>query len=290
MIKYNVDTFIEISRNPIKLSQKIIDIINELAKLVGAPSYIKTPNFKIHNRHNRKSKTDWALIRNFKATKMEKKEGIEKDMNIIREFLNKLTEKTYDENLKKIIDKVTILEKKDLIIISKNIFEIASSNKFYSMIYAKLYKDLIEILEEMEDLCIKNFDSFMILFENIQYIDSEEDYDKFCEINEQNEKRKAMSQFFINLVKNNVIKNEKMIELIISLQEKMFENLMNANKKREAEEIAENLYILLYKNKYLFEEQKQIFENIERVPDLNKKVYPGLTNKIIFKHLDIMES
>ena len=158
------------------------------------------------------------------------------------------------------------------------------------MIYAKLYKDLIEIFEEMEDLCINNFDSFMILFENIQYIDSEEDYDKFCEINEQNEKRKAMSQFFINLVKNNVIKNEKMIELIISLQEKMFENLMNTNKKREAEEIAENLYILLYKNKYLFEEQKQIFENIERIPDLNKKVYPGLTNKIIFKHLDIMES
>jgi len=291
---YDIDIFRQVSNNlsSIKIPQKTIEIINNLAHLVGAPSYVKTPNFKPRG-YRPKNKTDWALIRNFKVTTIEKKiEGVEKDMDILREFLNKLTEKTYDSNLKKIINKINILEKKNLIIISKYIFDIASSNKFYSTIYAKLYKDLIEKFDEMRDLCIKNFNSFMVLFENIEYIDSEKDYDKFCKINEQNEKRRAMCQFFINLVKNKVIKDEKMTQLIILLQKKMFKTLTEENKKKEAEEIAENLYILLYKNSSLFgggEYWTEILNNVQKIPKLKTNDYPSLSNKIKFKHLDIIE-
>jgi len=291
---YDIDIFRQVSNNlsSIKIPQKTIEIINNLAHLVGAPSYVKTPNFKPRG-YRPKNKTDWALIRNFKVTTIEKKiEGVEKDMDILREFLNKLTEKTYDSNLKKIINKINILEKKNLIIISKYIFDIASSNKFYSTIYAKLYKDLIEKFDEMRDLCIKNFNSFMVLFENIEYIDSEKDYDKFCKINEQNEKRRAMCQFFINLVKNKVIKDEKMTQLIILLQKKMFKTLIEENKKKEAEEIAENLYILLYKNSSLFgggEYWTEILNNVQKIPKLKTNDYPSLSNKIKFKHLDIIE-
>ena len=294
MIMYDIDIFRQVSNNlsSIKIPQKTIEIINNLAHLVGAPSYVKTPNFKPRG-YRPKNKTDWALIRNFKVTTIEKKiEGVEKDMDILREFLNKLTEKTYDSNLKKIINKINILEKKNLIIISKYIFDIASSNKFYSTIYAKLYKDLIEKFDEMRDLCIKNFNSFMVLFENIEYIDSEKDYDKFCKINEQNEKRRAMCQFFINLVKNKVIKDEKMTQLIILLQKKMFKTLTEENKKKEAEEMAENLYILLYKNSSLFgggEYWTEILNNVQKIPKLKTNDYPSLSNKIKFKHLDIIE-
>ena len=121
MIRYGLDFFEQCERSKMdyNVSQEVIDIINNLAQLVGAPSYVKTPNFKEKNHsRNKKHKTDWALIRNFKVTKIEKKiEGIEHDMNVLREFLNKMTDKTYEENLREIILKVKTFDKKNLIII-----------------------------------------------------------------------------------------------------------------------------------------------------------------------------
>ena len=97
MIRYGLDFFEQYERSKMdyNVSQEVIDIINNLAQLVGAPSYVKTPNFKEKNHsRNKKHKTDWALIRNFKVTKIEKKiEGIEHDMNVLREFLNKTVQK-----------------------------------------------------------------------------------------------------------------------------------------------------------------------------------------------------
>ena len=94
MLKYNLSTFKEIEENmnSMQLSQETIDIITKLAKLVGAPTYVKTPNFKTKNYKNKRQKTDWGMIRNFKVTVIEKKiEGIEAEMDILREFLNKLS-------------------------------------------------------------------------------------------------------------------------------------------------------------------------------------------------------
>ena len=294
MTLYYLDDFKAISEqiNEISLSQEVVDMINNLAQLVGAPTYVKTPNFKQNGNRSKKKSSDWGLLRNFKATIIEHKiEGIEKDMNVLREFLNKLTDKTYDENLKSIKEKINILEKDNLKDICKYIFEMASSNKFYSGIYAKLYKDLIKDFAIMKELCIKNFDSFLILFENIEYIDPDKDYDKFCDINEKNEKRRAMSQFFINLVKNKIINTERMTNLVLSLQEKLFENLKNKDKIKISEEIVENLYILL--NNKLLEDDKnwtKIFKQIKQVINFEKTKLPGLTNKIKFKHMDLLET
>ena len=72
MIRYNLEIFKKFETYEEKLPDKIVDIINNLAQLVGAPSYVKTPNFKEKQR-NKRMKTDWALIRNFKVTKIEKK-------------------------------------------------------------------------------------------------------------------------------------------------------------------------------------------------------------------------
>ena len=94
---YELKTFIEIENkiNDGDLPAATLEMINKLAKLVGAPTYVKTPNFKAKTYKQRKGKTDWGLIRNFKITKIEKKiEGIEHIMNTIREFLNKITHET----------------------------------------------------------------------------------------------------------------------------------------------------------------------------------------------------
>ena len=64
-----------------------------------------------------------------------------------------------------------------------------------------------------------------IIFKEIIYIDPDEDYDGFCDMNEKNEKRRAMSQFFVNLMKNEVIDNKEIIKIILALHEQIFEFL-----------------------------------------------------------------
>ena len=296
MIRYGLDFFEQYERSKMdyNVSQEVIDIINNLAQLVGAPSYVKTPNFKEKNHsRNKKHKTDWALIRNFKVTKIEKKiEGIEHDMNVLREFLNKMTDKTYEENLKEIILKIKTFDKKNLIIICKYIFEMASSNKFYSEMYANLYKTLMGEFEEMGEECLTQLEKFLKTFKEIKYIDPDNDYDGFCDMNEENEKRRAMSQFFINLMKKDVVDSKEIIKIILALHEHIFEYLKEENNKNIAEEFVENIFIMLHNNKQFFKNNEnwgKIENNIEIITSAKKSDFPSLTNKIIFRYLDIAE-
>ena len=298
MIRYNLDFFQQYERTKAdhNVSQVVIDTINNLAQLVGAPSYVKTPNFKEKNHsRNKKNKTDWALIRNFKVTKIEKKiEGIEHDMNVLREFLNKMTNKTYEENVKEIILKVKTFEndKKNLTIICKYIFEMASSNKFYSVMYASLYKTLIDEFKEMKEECFNQLEKFLKTFEEITYIDPDNDYDGFCDMNENNERRRALSQFFINLMKEEVIDNKEIIKIILALHKQIFEYLKEGNNKNRVEEFVENISIMLSSNKSFFENNKsweKIEKDINIITSAKKNDFPSLTNKIIFRYLDIAE-
>ena len=156
-----------------ELDTETIAKINKLAKRVGAPSYQKTPVFKRNNHYysNKKKKEisneDWEAIRNFKNTILHKnKDGLDAKMDKIRSYLNKLTMKEYDE-----ISECIILLIKDIIKeennnalekVGKSIFEIGCLNKFWSTLYARLYKDLINNFAIMKDICVRNFTSFKI--------------------------------------------------------------------------------------------------------------------------------
>ena len=80
------------------LSDKTIEIINNLAQHVGAPEYQRTPIFKKEDKFKRRPNTqsttieDWEAMRNFKPTVLAKsEEDIDKEINEIRILLNKIT-------------------------------------------------------------------------------------------------------------------------------------------------------------------------------------------------------
>ena len=148
-----------------ELDPDIIQIINDLAKKVGAPNYNKTPVFKKRNRNinkNNYNNKDWENIRNFKKTNLDKNEdGFEVTLDQIRINLNKLTDSNFQEiynNINKIMKKVVKEEKesdKYLKEISKSIFDIGSLNHFWSNLYAKLYKFLIIDYDFMKEYVLK---------------------------------------------------------------------------------------------------------------------------------------
>ena len=144
----------------------------------------------------------------------------------------------------------------------------------------------------MEEECFAQLEKFLKTFQNIIYIDPDDDYDGFCDMNENNEKRRSMSQFFINLMKKKVIDNKEIIKIILALHEQSFNYLKEEKNKNIVEEFVENIFIMLYGNKSFFENNEnweKIEKDIEIIKSAKKSDFPSLTNKIIFRYLDIAE-
>jgi len=284
-----------------ELDQNSINMINKLATLVGAPSYQRTPIFKNkgHNKHEgrrrhveRKVTTaDWEEMRNFKATNLKNnKEGIDKKIDDLRTLLNKITSSNYKDIHSKIIILLTKIieedpEEDELVKVGESIFNIGSSNKFWSKLYAQLYKDLLTSFPVMKPICNKNFVSFLGLFENIRYVSAEEDYDEFCAVNKENSKRRSISSFFVQLMKNDVIAPDKILNVIVVLKLKFMEYIMIEGKKNEVDEIGENLVIMIREG--TFSNREEIKEFVTSVASMKSKNYKSLTSKTVFKFMDL---
>ena len=294
-----------------ELSQDVLNMIQCLADKVGAPEYVKTPQFsrrerpnysnKKRNRNQEIADEDWEAIRVFQTTQIKKKEGLEASLDSIRKHLNKITDKTYDSLSNKIFEELSIIlaanePTKEILLelnkIGESIFNIASSNLFYSELYARLYSDLMKKHDFMKSLFEENFIKFADVFKTIEYCNPDTDYDKFCEINKTNEKRRALSAFYINLMKLDVVSNNSIIEIIQNLQSYMMKLINVENNKPIVDELSEVLYILVTKGVNTLKQQEEwdnILDNIKLVSSMKVSDRPSLTNKSIFKHMDILD-
>jgi hypothetical protein len=298
------------------LSSEVIQSINRLATLVGAPSYQRTPIFKNknnnnnnnnHRRERRRQKVvitadDWKEMRNFKTTTTigtKSNDGIEKQLDDLRTLFNKMTSKNYDDKqeqiktlLREIID--TNPPESDLMKIGKSIFDIGSMNKFWSELYAKSYRGLIDVFPLMNSICQKNVDCFLDLFNTIRHVEAEEDYDEFCAVNKENNKRRALSSFFVNLMKQTVISTDKVINLIDILMNKFHDYINKENKKNEVDEIVENLVVMISEGFKFIEvnnEEKaiEIKHFVSGAASMKSSTYPSLSSKTVFKFMDLDE-
>jgi hypothetical protein len=298
----------------------VMEKISNLAMQVGSPDYVKTPIFKKKDnpmkvepektfteipkkrKNNKASEVfnddDWNSVRSFQTTKIEVKTGNEADIDSIRSYINKMTDKNYIDMTNKIVEIIEKLadvnSETELIGIGTNIFEIASSNRYYSKIYAELYSNLSSKFDFIKSKYQENFNKFTELFDNIEYIDPNENYDRFCEINKINEKRKSLATFYMNLMYNGIISKEEIIKITRNLIEKLYNFISIENKKNEVEELTENISILykkeLYENKdYELIDGFTINEIIEKIANSKVKDYKSLTNKSLFKFMDLIE-
>ena len=181
-----------------------------------------------------------------------------------------------------------------MLAVSTSIFDIASNNRFYSKLYADLYTELIHKYEIMNTIFESNLSKFLELFQKIEYVDSSKDYNRFCEINKDNEKRKALSAFFVNLTHTGIISQDKLFELTGDLLNQLIILIEQTDKKNEVDEISENIGILY--NKKLFNkctvqiQEMTILQIITKLSKSKVKTFPSLTNKSIFKFMDILEA
>jgi len=270
--------------------------ISELTKHVGSPSYIKTPIFK--KKTIDKPQENWGAVRNtFQATKIEQKQGLELQIDLIRSHLNKISDKNYIDYRNKIIDifdelVVNNISSENMMRICSSLFEIASNNRFYSKLYADLYSDLINKYDEMNVIFENSLGSFMCLFDKIEYVDPVVDYDAFCKNNKDNERRRSLSAFFVNLMYNKIISKDKLVSLLVILLTQVYTFIKLENKKNEVDELTENI-ALLFKKEFIDTdiqiEGMSLIQSMEHLAKSKSKTYASLSNKSIFKYMDILE-
>ena len=303
------------------LSDDIIQKINELAAQVGSPTYIKTPVFQKKDRsaesalpissntkrrrdgannkyNNHGASTDGEKL--FNATKLVHKTGLDGDIDLIRSYLNKITDRTFADmktNIIGLLDKLieeNSISPDDVMRISSYLFEFASTNRYFSKLYADLYTELVNKYECMKQTLDDSFHSFLELFINIEYVDPDVNYDEFCRINKVNEKRKALSAFFINLSANNLLSHDKLVDLTHKMILRVIEYIPMSDKKAHVDEYTENIAILFNKGEYAkvtdkMIDGKTIVEIIQMLATSKPKTYPGLSSKCIFKYMDLVD-
>jgi len=315
-----------------ELDVTVKNIIQALSDQVGAPEYIRTPQFqkndrnydpvrgkeKSYNRHNIISNNNppidnWNSLRQFKTTKILKREGVDGAIDTIRKYLNKISEKNYEnqrsnifEELRKLIDNHckddatdndldVCIVKDEFVKVGSAIFSIASGNMFYSEIYARLYKELMEEFPSMNTIFKDNLIMFRAIFETIEYCSSDEDYDKFCDNNKKNEKRRATAMFYVNLMKLGVVSCDEITSIINDIQKYQMSKIIEMDNKYIVDELSEVIYILIVNSANTFKCENSTDDwvsIVDRVNDLaSMKVQdnPSITSKTIFKNMDTLD-
>lgn len=310
---YRIEDFQQISFNGFdyQLPPSVVNTVNhllgELAVFIAAESTETTPTFTTNAvthskyrrptgsniRNNKPKEASWINRSTFKATQIEKKEGNEKTMNDIRVCLNKISNKNYDVQRDAIIEHIrTIVDENSSTVelqkISSSIFDIASTNKFYSDLYADLYKELIAVFSCFQESIDRLIERYMTGMLSIQYVNPDTNYDKFCDNNKANDQRKALAVFIMNLVKKEVFGSVVAIDIIVRLQGMVMEYISTEDKTNEVDEITENLFLLITNGK-IDDTWANIVDTTKRMSMLKAKEYKSLSSRAVFKYMDIMD-
>ena len=303
LIKYTYSDIDQIINNgfQLELPENTIHYISLISEQVGDPTYVKTPIF--HKKNKKKDKSDKANDLPI-GTTIEFKSSIFKnesseDEIILREIkssINKITSKNYDrvkELIIENIEKVINLNSDNLKDTCKYIFEYATTSRCNGKIYARLYIELMEKYDVFKEEFNGNFDSYIQLFDKIESTTQGENYELFCKLNSINEKRKAFSEFISNLVLLEAVNIKNIEEIILKLQSELIYSVDWNNETPKCEEICENLLIFITNlcNKLKdLESWDKIVSNINEVKNLKVNDVISMSNKIKFKHMDMLDA
>lgn len=243
---------------------------------------------------------NWNTGKTIKITPKLVNEESDKIINEIRTALNKLSPKNIESQRDVIIQNIkSVLETdaESVEKIAKLIFDIASSNKFMSELYAQLYKDLTEVFDMFKSRLENLFETYKTSLNDIIYINPNDDYNGYCKYTKTNDARKALTAFIVNLMKHGVLEAELVFDMTKHMIDTVFRCAAEENRTNEVEEITENLFILMSQSDAELNHYEiwtdEIIPKINELSKLRKTEgakYPSMTNRATFKYMDILDN
>lgn len=292
MIRYTNSEVSKIRKSNIKyqVSENVLNTIKSIVKEVGSPTYIKTPSFS-----NKKRKHKHDTFTGISLHKMP-----EKTYPILQEIqglLNKFSEKTFDKLKDQLI---ALLEKskstdEDITFadVTGKIYEVVSIQSYNVVLYGKLYSILVELYPEFKELCCVEYNKYMEKFQSIKAVNADTDYEGFCKANKFNDQIRSLSMFYVELLKHDILQVFDIAKLISSLQSNLIDvGQYDTPDENPCIEYSENIFILVtgcYNKLKSYESWDTIQSNILKVRQTDKKLHKNISNKVIFKHMDILD-
>lgn len=320
-MKYTLQQIKDISFSGFEfiIPEDTVELINNLCKKVGSNGLksnvfsksvppislnqvapIRNNNVNKKRRGNKGMETsndEWESILTFQATKIEQKSGIDADIDQLRLLLNKLTDKTFLDIKDKINEKIDKIFSDDIsgentTKIGNMLYDLSSSNKFYSKIYAGLFAELVSNNDWLQSIFYDKYETLFDQYNTVRYVDPDTNYDMFCDINKENEKRRAVTAFYKNLAINGLIAKDGITSLLIKLLQLVLTLIDTPNKKNEVDELTENIAILfdndVIDESYIVNEDT-ILCTITKLAKSKTSDYKSLSNKAIFKFMDLVD-
>ena len=220
--------------------------------------------------------------------------NIQNDIENIRKICNKLSNEKYNKLKDELFCLYTIIintyKIEDLEYINQQFFYILSSSLFYSNLYSQLFKDFCEKYKNFDKLLMNNYESFLNSLDNIM-ISKNCTFDEINKTNKHNDKIKSLILFYINNYNNDLLDENIIINFIKKTQDLLNNYLMNNINSQLCEEYTNILYIVLsnsYKKVVKNKMYKNIYQNIEKIGSNNFNNDVRISNKILFKHKDMI--
>jgi len=285
------------------LPQMNLDNINALHTHMGVhnlPVKAKPVDNPLR-RQKQENMENWKKREEFKATVIAKKEGYDNLFGELKKFLNKLTTANYDTQVESVIETVKSIIALDdddekirigLMQTAEVILQVACSNKYYSTMYAKLFMRLVDIhaqfLEEKGRIC----DKFLTALQEIEIVDPNVDYDRFCIVNKKNDERRSMMLFVINLYKTGGCSIDELSSIVIKIDEMIHSHVSASSFIEYTNELTEIMNIFVTNMVSEIKSNKEWVFVKDRIVDYSKyktKDYPGMSSRTIFKYMDMVD-
>lgn len=292
MQSYNLEYYNTVSVNNMTLSENVLKSIQTLTNIFGE-------SIPVVSKSTIPQPDSWKRIEQFKATQIEKPEGVDNYTSNIRTCLNKLSVKTYDTHKSNIIDNInnilnsnesTEVIQQHITVVVNSLFDIVSNNKFYSSMYADLYSEFCSKYDFFNEITNTIPVKYMTSVSSIISVNQNENYDKFCEVNKENDKRKSLITFIINLTKNNTLTPEIIYKIYVELDNKITSTIDDITIQPINDEIIENIFIIItIGSEFLSKSDswETIKTNVNTLSKYKTKDHPGLSSRSLFKYMDM---
>lgn len=310
---YQLNTFETIGSGAYELDQSVLDNINYLCGVIGYTpdtknTYINqynTGSTVVHSkkpkerevRYKPKPKDDEWKRPAFKATVFAALDNTQSLIGDIRILFNKIKESNCEDTTNQIIAKIE--EIRDSVDFGDDaemgdrmrqlydsIYKIAISNKMFSKQYAHVITT-INVKYDLHELFAQKVEEYFKSMEDIVDVDSNQDYDAYCNFTAANNTRKNITNLLCEI---EILQNALPLQNSLPMCEKLFkrveDNLDNASKQKEIEEITENLVIIFSHFAQTLEDYKP---RIKTIAALKAGEKPGLSSRTRFKYVDLAE-
>lgn len=304
MIAYSLNEFQDIKGKieDFNLDEEVNETLQNLCKLLGLNNTITKSKSIKKDRLSLNEQNMWRKNEPFKTTVFEKKEGTESFLNNLRGVLNKISNKNYleqEEKVQNIINNIIELKDDDKETIDEKfnkIFEVfyrvLINNKVYTNLYVQLFNFLCDEYYQFEDYMEVLIEKYKKSIQEFEYVDSDEDYDRYCAINKINEERKCLYGFLICISGNEICSFSDILDINNILFSYLEDNIENKEKLHINEEIVENISVFVKegKQKILKDVSKfSIEENLNYYSELKFKKNTGYSTRMKFKFMDLVE-